>query len=65
MLLNVLNGLIEALKESFQIFLENDERMPFKAILGVFFTFHDVEEEIPMTIFLHIEEIGPFSGHRP
>jgi hypothetical protein len=58
---NELYGLIETDQEIFEIFLENDNRMPLKFAILVFLALHQIQEHITVPIFLHIEEVRPFA----
>jgi hypothetical protein len=58
---NELYGLVEAGQEIFEVFLENDNRMPLKFAFLVFLALHQIQEYIPIPIFLHIEEVRPFA----
>lgn len=60
---NELHGLIETGQEIFEVFLENDNRMPLKFAFRVFLALHQIQEHIPMPIFLYIEEVRPFARH--
>lgn len=62
---NELYGLMETSQEIFEVFLEDDNRMPLKFTFSVFFALHQIQEHITMTIFLHIEEVRPFTRRGP
>jgi len=52
---------METGQEIFEVFLENENRMPLKFAFPFFFGLHQIQKYIPMPVFLHIEEVRPFS----
>jgi hypothetical protein len=52
---------METGQEIFEVFLENDNRMPLKFAFPVFLALYQIQEHIAVPIFLYIEEVRPFA----
>ena len=56
-----LDGPVESREEVLEVFLENDDRVPFELCFPVLLALHEVQEYVSMPVFLHIEEVRPFT----
>lgn len=55
---------VEDFEEIVEIFLEENDLMPFEVGFSVLFAFHDVEKDVAGPVFLDVEEVGPLFGLR-
>ena len=60
-----LDGPVESRKEALEVFLENDDRVPFELGFAVFLALHEVQEHVSMPVFLYIEEVRPLARRGP
>jgi len=49
---------LESSDEGFQIFLEHYDLMSFEIGFPMLLAFHDIEENIPISIFFDVEKVG-------
>jgi hypothetical protein len=55
-------GLLELLEKEIYILVENDNRPPFESLsLFLFLAFDDIQKEVTVPVFLHVEKIRPVS----
>jgi hypothetical protein len=54
-----LYGLAQRLQKFLQIFLKNDNLVPLKIRFPMLFAFYDIQKNIPVPVFLDIEEVCP------